>query len=172
MASSYSLGKRVAVISMVICGFLAASKIIVGLMGGSTAVVADGVESASDILASSVVLFGLVIASKPPDENHPYGHGRLETMTGGAVGMLLATTGVLICIRSLAQLGHGGPPPAFYTVWPLLISIAVKGSLSPIKFRLGRRKHLQHPRRGRGASERGHLAVLRQHHPPDGQSLG
>ncbi|MFB3777695.1 MAG: cation diffusion facilitator family transporter [Bryobacteraceae bacterium] len=139
MASSYSLGKRVALISMVICGFLAAAKIIVGLIGGSTAVVADGVESASDILASSVVLFGLVLAGKPADENHPYGHGRLETMTGGAVGMLLAGTGVVICVRSLAQLGQGGPPPALYTIWPLLASIAVKGSLSPIKFRFGRR---------------------------------
>ena len=139
MASPYVLGKRVALISMVICGFLAAAKIIVGLMGGSTAVVADGVESASDILASTVVLFGLVIAGKPPDENHPYGHGRLETLMGGAVGMLLSATGLAICIRSLAQLGHGGPPPAFYTIWPLLLSIAVKGSLSPIKFRFGRR---------------------------------
>jgi len=116
MASPYVLGKRVALISMVICGFLAAAKIIVGLMGGSTAVVADGVESASDILASTVVLFGLVIAGKPPDENHPYGHGRMETLMGGAVGMLLSATGLAICIRSLAQLGHGGPPPAFYTI--------------------------------------------------------
>jgi cation diffusion facilitator family transporter len=139
MASPYVLGKRVALISMVICGFLAAAKIIVGLMGGSTAVVADGVESASDILASTVVLFGLVIAGKPPDENHPYGHGRMETLMGGAVGMLLSATGLAICIRSLAQLGHGGTPPAFYTIWPLLVSIAVKGSLSPIKFRFGRR---------------------------------
>ena len=82
---------------------------MVGLMAGSTAVVADGVESASDIVASSVVLFGLVIAGKPPDENHPYGHGRLETLMGGAVGMLLAGTGVVICVRSLAQLGLSRP---------------------------------------------------------------
>ena len=139
MASAYSLGKRVALISMGICAVLAATKIVVGLMAGSTAVVADGVESASDIFASSVVLFGLIVAGKPPDENHPYGHGRLETLMGGAVGMLLSGTGVLICVRSLANLGASGPPPAFYAIWPLLASIAFKGTLSPIKFHFGRK---------------------------------
>jgi cation diffusion facilitator family transporter len=139
MASPYSLGKRVALLSMGICAALAAAKIIVGLLAGSTAVVADGVESASDIVASSVVLFGLVLAAKPADSDHPYGHGRLETMTGGAVGFLLAATGILICVRSLAKLGESGPPPAAYAVWPLVASILVKGTLSPVKFRAGRR---------------------------------
>ncbi len=139
MTSPYSLGKRVALLSMAICGVLAVSKIVVGLVGGSTAVVADGVESASDILASSVVLFGLIFAAKPPDKEHPYGHGRLETLTGGGVGMLLAATGLTICVRSMGHIGNAGPPPASYTVWPLLASIASKGTLSPIKFRIGRR---------------------------------
>ncbi|MCC7174359.1 MAG: cation transporter [Bryobacterales bacterium] len=139
MASAYSSGKRIALISMGICALLATAKIVVGLMAGSTAVVADGVESASDVFASSVVLFGLVLAGKPADEKHPYGHGRLETLTGGAVGMLLAGTGVVICVRSLANLGSQGPPPASYAVWPLVVSIAFKGALSPIKFHFGRK---------------------------------
>ncbi len=137
MASPYTLGKRVALISMGTCAFLAVAKIVVGLMAGSTAVVADGVESASDIVASSVVLFGLVIAAKPPDADHPYGHGRMETLMGGAVGMMLSTTGVIICVRSLAKLSEAGPPPAAYAIWPLLVSIAFKGALSPVKFHYG-----------------------------------
>jgi len=139
MATPYDLGKRVALISMGICALLAAAKIVVGLMAGSTAVVADGVESASDIVGSGVVLFGLVMAAKPPDAKHPYGHGRLETLMGGAVGMLLSTTGVIICIRSLANLSRPGPPPAAYAIWPSLVSIALKGSLGPIKFHYGHR---------------------------------
>jgi cation diffusion facilitator family transporter len=139
MASAYDLGKRVALISMGICALLAVTKIVVGWMAGSTAVVADGVESASDIMASAVVLFGLVIAGKPPDANHPYGHGRLETLTGGAVGMMLAGTGVAICVRSVMVLGTVRQPPEAYAMWPLLVSIAAKGTLSPIKFRYGRR---------------------------------
>ena len=139
MASPYSRGKRVALVSMGICAFLAALKIIVGWLAGSTAVVADGVESAGDIVASSVVLFGLVLAARPPDADHPYGHGRLEIMTGGGVGFLLSATGIAICVRSLARLTEAGPPPAAYAIWPLLVSIAFKGTLSPIKFRVGRK---------------------------------
>ncbi len=139
MASAYDLGKRVALISMGICAVLAASKIVVGWMAGSTAVVADGVESASDIVASAVVLFGLAAAGKPPDAKHPYGHGRLETLTGGAVGVMLAGTGVVICARSLMVLSEVREAPASYAVWPLLISIAAKGALSPIKFHYGRK---------------------------------
>jgi len=139
MATAYDLGKRVAIISMAICALLAAAKITIGLLAGSTAVVADGVESASDIVASTVVLFGLVIAGRPPDENHPYGHGRMETLMGGAVGMMLAGTGVVICVRCLSLLAAARPVPKAYALWPLVISVLVKGALSPIKFHYGRR---------------------------------
>ena len=57
---------------------LAAAKITIGLKANSTAVVSDGLESASDVLAAGLVLFGLIMAAKPPDQEHPYGHGRLE----------------------------------------------------------------------------------------------
>ncbi len=139
MASAYDLGKQVALVSIGICVALAAGKIIIGLMAGSTAVVADGVESASDVIASAVVLFGLFIAGKPADANHPYGHGRLETLTGGVVGVMLAATGAAICVRSLMLLSEVREPPASYAIWPLLVSIAAKGTLSPIKFHFGRK---------------------------------
>jgi len=141
MAGPFSLGKRVALVSMGVCAVLAIAKITIGLLAGSTAVLADGVESASDIVASSVVLFGLMLASKPADANHPYGHGRLETLTGGAVGMLLAGTGVSICVHAVIKLQGAGPPPANYAVWPLLASILFKGTLSPVKFHYGRKIH-------------------------------
>ena len=124
---------------MLVSGSLAAAKITIGLMAGSTSVVADGVESAGDVLASGIVLFGLFVAAKPPDENHPYGHGRFETLAGLGVGTLLAATGVGICVRSLDRLGAPHPPPAAYAVWPLLASIAAKTVLSTFKFRYGRR---------------------------------
>ena len=60
------------------------------------------IESASDVLASGLVLFGLNMAAKPPDAEHPYGHGRLETLSGMAVGLILAATGSLIAYESLA----------------------------------------------------------------------
>ncbi len=126
---------------MLVSGLLAAAKIILGLMAGSTSVVADGLESASDVVASGVVLFGLVLAAKPADANHPYGHGRFETLTGLGVGMVLSITGMGICVRSVGRLGEAHPPPEAYAVWPLAASIVAKAVLSAVKFRYGRRIH-------------------------------
>ena len=94
-------GRRIAIASMIISAGLAAAKITIGLHASSTATVSDGIESAGDVLASGLVLLGLIIAAKPPDAEHPYGHGRLETLSALAVGMLLAATGVLIAFESL-----------------------------------------------------------------------
>jgi cation diffusion facilitator family transporter len=123
---------------MIVSGLLALTKIIVGLLANSTSVVADGVESASDVLASGIVLFGLFVAAKPPDEDHPYGHGRFETITGLGVGMILALTGTGICIRSVQTMSDFHSLPSFFGIWPLLISIAAKACLSFFKFHFGR----------------------------------
>src|SRR5581483_12021307 len=82
MTSRMDIGKRIAAISIAVSLALAVAKIGIGLWARSTSVVADGFESAGDVVASSIVLFGFVIASRPPDENHPYGHGKYETLTG------------------------------------------------------------------------------------------
>lgn len=123
---------------MVVSGALAAIKITVGLMAGSAAVVSDGVESASDVLASGMVLFGLSLAAKPPDEEHPYGHGRMETLSGLAVGLMLGITGAGICFRAALSLGNPETPKAF-ALWPLFLSMAAKAGLALTKFRYGRK---------------------------------
>jgi cation diffusion facilitator family transporter len=132
-------GRRIAITSMLVSAGLAAAKISIGLHAQSTATVSDGVESAGDVLASGLVLLGLIIAAKPPDSEHPYGHGRLETLSALAVGMLLVGTGVLIAFESL-HLTHGSShAPSAYAVWPLLASIAIKSIMSAAKWRYGRR---------------------------------
>ena len=102
MNRSGPAGRNIALASIFISGALAAAKITVGLKANSTAVVSDGLESASDVLASSLVLFGLMMAAKPPDAEHPYGHGRLETLSGMAVGMILASMGALLMAVGVA----------------------------------------------------------------------
>ena len=118
---------------------LAAGKLIAGMLAGSMAVVADGLESAGDVLVSGVVLFGLWVAARPPDENHPYGHGRFEILTGLGVGGALSMTGVLICWQSLKGLPGPHQAPAAWAVWPLVASILIKSFLSAYKFHAGRR---------------------------------
>lgn len=134
-------GQRVAFLGMAVSAGLALIKVAVGLMGRSTSVVADGLESAGDVFASGLVFFGLKVASKPADSNHPYGHGRAELVTGLVLGMMLVSAGMGISVHSLERVGDVHPPPATFVIWPLIGSAVVKSGLSAIKFRSGRRLH-------------------------------
>ena len=132
------IGQRVAVTGMLVSGALAVLKIAVGMSGHSTAVVADGLESAADVMASGFVLFGLTLAAKPADENHPYGHGRVETLTGLLIGLVLLVGGALISWNSIRRVGQPHELLRAFVVWPLVISIAAKTGLAALKFRFGR----------------------------------
>ena len=129
----------IAVISMLASAALSAAKIIIGLHANSTAVVSDGLESAGDVLASGLALFGLVLAAKPPDTEHPYGHGRVEILSALIVGMMLTASGTLISFRSLQRVSEVQHAPAAYAVWPLIASIVVKSIMGLVKRRLGRK---------------------------------
>lgn len=124
---------------MGVSGSLALVKLVVGLLAGSAAVVADGIESAGDVVASGLIWVGLWLASKPADQNHPYGHGRLETLTGLGVGVGLVVVGMAIIGRSLVGADELHAPPASYALWPLLASVLAKSGMSVWKFRSGRR---------------------------------
>jgi cation diffusion facilitator family transporter len=135
------IGQRLAIAGMLVSGALAAVKVVFGLKGHSTAVVADGLESASDVFASGFVLLGLTLAAKPPDKDHPYGHGRAETLTGLLIGLGLTAAGALICYGSAQQLGSPHPGVHAWVVWPLVASLVAKAMLAGAKFRYGRRMH-------------------------------
>src|SRR5204863_1564502 len=108
------------------------------LAGYSTAVVADGLESAADVIASGFVLFGLTIAALPADQNHPYGHGRVETLTGLVIGFVLTGGGALISWASIHKLGQPRQPLEAFVVGPLVLSLFAKAGLAAMKFRYGR----------------------------------
>ncbi len=123
-------------------GLLAVLKIFTGWLAHSTSLLADGFESAGDVFASGVVLLGLTLASKPADSNHPYGHGRFETLTGLLVGLTLMLAGAFISVHSLRGIGsQSQPPPLAFAVWPLVFSILVKIGLSACKAHYGRMIH-------------------------------
>ncbi len=126
---------------MAVSGALALVKIFTGIAGNSTAVLADGFESASDVFASGFVLLGLTVAAIPPDENHPYGHGRAETLIGLLIGLILTGGGALICYGTLHRLGQPRDPMASYVVWPLVASLLSKMGLAGFKFHYGRKLH-------------------------------
>ena len=101
--------------------------------------VADGLESAADVIASGFVLFGLTIAARPADRNHPYGHGRIETLTGLGIGFVLTGGGALISWESIHRLGQPREPLEAFVIGPLVLSLVAKTGLAVMKFRYGRR---------------------------------
>lgn len=123
---------------MLVGAALAAAKIIVGLHAGSTAVLSDGLEASGDVLSSAIVYAGLGLASKPPDFEHPYGHGRYETIAGLGVGALLLLAGAGIFWHSLRSLHQPSLLPV-YALYPLFAAIAIKIILAATKFRVAKR---------------------------------
>jgi cation diffusion facilitator family transporter len=135
----YRSGLRVAVASIVISSLLALTNIAVGLLAHSTSVLAAGVEFAGDVIASAIVLVGLQLASRPPDAEHPYGHGRIETLAGFLLGVLLAGAGLAICYHSLQAIGLKHAPPGSIAIAALAVAIVLRTIMSIVKFRVGRR---------------------------------
>jgi cation diffusion facilitator family transporter len=129
---------QIARTGMVVSGLLGALKIGVGLVGHSAAVTADGFESAADVFTSGMVLVGMKIAARPPDENHPYGHGRVEILTGLLLGFLLFGTGLIIALHAWSGAGSVAVAPAAYAIWPVVISIGVKFAMVTYKRRAAR----------------------------------
>jgi cation diffusion facilitator family transporter len=134
-----ALAKRVTAIGMAVSASLSSAKLIVGWLAHSTAVFADGLENVGDLFGSGLVLYALHVASKPPDKEHPYGHGRSETIAGLAVGFLLGASGIAICYESLMRWRTPTGPPRLFAIWPLVASVAIKGGSSLIKFAYARR---------------------------------
>ncbi|HEX4749178.1 MAG TPA: cation diffusion facilitator family transporter [Bryobacteraceae bacterium] len=132
------VGRRIALLSMAVGTILAAAKIIVGVRVGSAAVVSDGCETTADVLSSGFVYAGLWLASRPPDAEHPYGHGRYETLAGLAVGALLLLSGAAIFWNGFIRF-HESNSLQPYALYPLFAAFFLKISLAATKFRAGRK---------------------------------
>ena len=132
-------GQRIALVGMLVSGALAVLKISIGHMAQSTSVLADGFESAADVLASGTILLALTLATRPPDSNHPYGHGRIETLAGLFLGFILFSAGIAISFHSISAVGDVTHAPAAYAIWPLLISIGAKLFMMRYKYSTARR---------------------------------
>src|SRR5271156_3290476 len=108
-------GLRTTLLGLVVNTILAAGKLAAGIVGHSHALVADAVESLADIFSSIVVWRGLVVASEPPDEDHPYGHGKAEAIAAAMVStmLLLAAVGIGVTSVQAIMSGHRDGPRAF-----------------------------------------------------------
>ena len=116
---------------------LAAVKIVGGYVGHSGALVADGVESCTDVVSSLVVWGGLRVSVIPADENHPYGHGKAEPLAAAVSSVALLVAAVLIAFESIKQILTPHHTPRWYTLLILAGVVAVKYVLSRFISRVG-----------------------------------
>ncbi|MGF9963306.1 cation diffusion facilitator family transporter [Bacillus rhizoplanae] len=118
---------------------LAIIKAVIGYVGNSKALMADAVHSGSDVIGSLAVLFGLRAAKQPPDDDHPYGHGKAESISAIIVAVLLFIVGIEIVISSIKAFTQVLEPPRWITVIAVLLSIVVKEGMFRYKYELGKR---------------------------------
>lgn len=136
--SNLQTGARVALFGMLVNLIFAAAKILGGLFGHAYVLIADGIESALDIAGSFVIWGGLKVAARPPDETHPYGHGKAEPIAAVVVafGVLAAAAGLAVeSVREILTPHHG---PAPFTLGILIVVIVVKEILFRYVNRIGR----------------------------------
>lgn len=117
-----------------------AFKAFAGIVGGSNAMVADAMHSASDIVASAVVYVSLKIAKKPADEDHPYGHGKAEAISSAIVGIMLIAAGFGI-IKAAYETITGGSiqKPGIIALYAAIISIVTKEIMYRLTYKAGKR---------------------------------
>lgn len=120
---------RTTLIGILVSAALALVKALGGIFGHSYALVADAIESGSDVLTSTMLWFGLRWSMRPPDKNHPYGHGKAEALVAIGISMALLLAALLIVRDSIANIQQPHLAPAPYTLVILAVVVLVKEGL-------------------------------------------
>ncbi|WP_370454546.1 cation diffusion facilitator family transporter [Geobacillus sp. C56-T2] len=134
----FNKAKTAAMVGIVGNLILAAVKAAVGLWSQSQALIADAAHSASDVAGSFAVWVGLRAAARPPDEDHPYGHGKAESIAAIIVAVLLFLVGLEIGRSAFLSFFAPLAPPGMAAVYVLLVSIVAKEAMFRYKYRLGK----------------------------------
>src|SRR5204862_5152757 len=137
-ASNLQTGARLALIGLVVNIDFAIIKIGGGVFGNAYALIADGIESALDVAGSIIIWGGLRFAARPPDETHPYGHGKAEPLTAIFVACTVFLAAIALAVQSARTLFLPHSAPASFTLLILLIVVIVKETLFRYVIRFGR----------------------------------
>ena len=114
-------GRLAAIVGIATNVLLSGLKIAVGLLFGSIAILADGINNLTDASSSVILLIGIWFAAKPPDEEHPYGHARIEYLTGVLISFIIIFLGIQLLMTSVAKIHQ--PEPVRFS-WLLVLALA------------------------------------------------
>jgi cation diffusion facilitator family transporter len=121
--------EKAGIVSLISNLILTIIKALVGIFGNSYALIADAIESATDVFTSAFVIFGIKYANKPADDNHPYGHGKIEPLITFLVVLFLISSATLIAYQSIVNIQTPHQSPAWWTI-PVLTMIIIWKEIS------------------------------------------
>ncbi|MGI9527231.1 MAG: cation diffusion facilitator family transporter [Weeksellaceae bacterium] len=119
LSNNYQTAKKAIIFSILGNLCLAVIKGLAGFFGNSFALVADAIESLTDVVSSSIALIGLNFAVKPPDDDHPYGHGKIEPLMTFIIVLFLIVATCYIGYESIQNILHPHKPPKAFTLYIL-----------------------------------------------------
>ncbi len=122
-------GARFALLGVFINVALSIIKIVSGVIGNSYALIADGIESALDIFSSLIIWAGLKLAAAPPDDEHPYGHGKAEPIAAVVVSIAVVLAAIGLAAESVREIVTPHHAPAPFTLLVLVVVVMVKETL-------------------------------------------
>ena len=145
MSSNYEkikTGEKVGIFSVVVNLLLFIVKYWVGIVTGSIALIADAWHTLSDSISSIALIIGFVVARKPPDREHPYGHGRAELISTLVIGIILAIIGVGFFREAISRLlNNQSVVFGFWAKAVTILSIVVKELLAQVSFYYGKKNN-------------------------------
>lgn len=125
-AADNSAGLKTTLTGIVVSTILAVVKALGGILGNSYALIADAIESVTDIVSSSLLYIGLKWSGKPADKEHPYGHGKAEALIALFIALALCGAAVIISVESVHNIRTPHQPPKAFTLIILAVVIVVK----------------------------------------------
>lgn len=138
-ASLYRDATRAALLGLVVNLALGLVKLVGGIVGKSFALISDAVNSLGDVFASLVVLFGLRVAQRPADAEHPYGHTKAEAIAGSNVALLIVISALFVGWEAVQRINVPHDLPPIWTLWIAGANVLIKESLYRYKVRVAKR---------------------------------
>jgi cation diffusion facilitator family transporter len=140
VTTSFRAARSVTIVGALVNTILILLKFFAGIFGSSQALIADAVHSVSDLFTDVVVLLGIRIGRKPPDERHPFGHARIETLASTIVGIALIATALYLGIKAALNIYHHNEfHPTSLALIAAGVSIALKDAIFHYTVHTGRR---------------------------------
>lgn len=139
----YDLGMKVSLATLLTNLGLAIYKLSTGFFGNSASMFADGVHTLSDVATTLVVMVSLYISKQPADKEHPYGHGRAESIAAKTLGLVLIAVAFSILKTGLQSLTSKSTAPSPTALYAAIVSIGIKEAMYQVTARAGRKQNSQ-----------------------------